>query len=172
MQRTYYYGAIICVSLLFILLLLQSQIPSSSIIPQGSLQQKPLNLSNLTQQQRQQLNDSANVPDGNKLKTHLTKNDECKSGSPHQVILLTYGRSGSSLTSDIISEHPDVFFYYEPLHNLAKSFRPQQREHWRKTNRYLHVPDCMEFAVLPQLTNLWSCDVFWCPDCMELAALP
>ncbi|KAK7474621.1 hypothetical protein BaRGS_00034150 [Batillaria attramentaria] len=37
-----------------------------------------------------------------------------------KIILMTYGRSGSSFTSDIIQRHPDVFYTFEPLHNLLR----------------------------------------------------
>ncbi|XP_050406177.1 carbohydrate sulfotransferase 1 [Patella vulgata] len=36
------------------------------------------------------------------------------------VIILTYMRSGSSLTGDLIQQSPDVFYVYEPLYTLAK----------------------------------------------------
>ncbi|KAK6182856.1 hypothetical protein SNE40_010445 [Patella caerulea] len=36
------------------------------------------------------------------------------------VIILTYMRSGSSLTGDLIQQSPDVFYVYEPLYTLSK----------------------------------------------------
>ena len=36
------------------------------------------------------------------------------------VILLGYMRSGSSLTGDILQQNSDVFYVYEPLHDLQK----------------------------------------------------
>ena len=37
------------------------------------------------------------------------------------VIVLTYMRSGSSLTGDILQHAPGAFYIYEPLHSLEKS---------------------------------------------------
>ena len=34
------------------------------------------------------------------------------------VIILTHMRSGSTLTGNVFSLHPDVFYVYEPLHHL------------------------------------------------------
>ena len=34
------------------------------------------------------------------------------------VIILTYMRSGSSLTGEIMQQHPDSFYVYEPLRML------------------------------------------------------
>ncbi|XP_041372030.1 carbohydrate sulfotransferase 1-like isoform X3 [Gigantopelta aegis] len=43
-----------------------------------------------------------------------------KSSPKSMVIILTYMRSGSSLTGDIIQQSPDVFYVYEPLHSVNK----------------------------------------------------
>ncbi|KAH9507436.1 hypothetical protein Btru_058074 [Bulinus truncatus] len=40
----------------------------------------------------------------------------------NEVLLLSYGRSGSSFTSGLISYHPDVFFVFEPLHALEEFY--------------------------------------------------
>lgn len=37
-----------------------------------------------------------------------------------QVLLLTYMRSGSSLTGDILQHSPEAFYIYEPLHQQSK----------------------------------------------------
>ncbi|XP_046559232.1 uncharacterized protein LOC124268237 [Haliotis rubra] len=34
------------------------------------------------------------------------------------VIILTYMRSGSTLTGEMFSQHPDVFYVFEPMHTL------------------------------------------------------
>ncbi|XP_059149649.1 carbohydrate sulfotransferase 1-like [Physella acuta] len=45
----------------------------------------------------------------------------------HQVLLMTYGRSGSSFTSALISHHPDVFFTFEPLFEFVRQFKGQDK---------------------------------------------
>ncbi|RUS86590.1 hypothetical protein EGW08_005671, partial [Elysia chlorotica] len=92
--------------------------------------------------------------------TTLSHEDKCPPNSPRYVILLTYGRSGSSLTSDIISEHPDVFSYFEPLHNLAKSFTSKQKEYQTHNNRYLHLTDIKEYnsAALHMIEKQMTCN--------------
>ena len=39
------------------------------------------------------------------------------------VIILTYMRSGSSLTGEIMQQHPDAFYVFEPLRMLTITFR-------------------------------------------------
>ncbi|XP_070209220.1 carbohydrate sulfotransferase 1-like [Littorina saxatilis] len=39
---------------------------------------------------------------------------------PHKVLLFTYGRSGSSLTGDVIDHSPDVYYVFEPLKKLTR----------------------------------------------------
>ncbi|KAK3758864.1 hypothetical protein RRG08_065774, partial [Elysia crispata] len=68
-------------------------------------------------------------------KGNPVKTKKCAPDSPRYVILLTYGRSGSTLISDIISEHPDVFTYFEPLFDLAKSFRRKQTKYFAENNK-------------------------------------
>ena len=41
-------------------------------------------------------------------------------GAIRKIILMTYGRSGSSFTSDIIQKDPSVFYTFEPLWSLMK----------------------------------------------------
>ncbi|XP_059158396.1 carbohydrate sulfotransferase 1-like isoform X2 [Physella acuta] len=45
-----------------------------------------------------------------------------------QVLLMTYGRSGSSFTSALISHHPDVFFTFEPLYVVMRQIEAEQRK--------------------------------------------
>ncbi|XP_067674625.1 carbohydrate sulfotransferase 4-like [Haliotis asinina] len=44
----------------------------------------------------------------------------CRPKARTKVILLTYMRSGSTFTGDILSAHPDVFYFFEPLHFLVQ----------------------------------------------------
>ena len=39
------------------------------------------------------------------------------------VIIVTYMRSGSSLTGEIMQQHPDAFYVFEPLRMLDVSFK-------------------------------------------------
>ncbi|KAK7089270.1 hypothetical protein V1264_024795 [Littorina saxatilis] len=39
-----------------------------------------------------------------------------------KVIILTYMRSGSSMTGDVFNHHPEVFYVYEPLWSLQRYF--------------------------------------------------
>lgn len=45
--------------------------------------------------------------------------------SPNQpvIIILTYMRSGSSLTGDILQQHPSSFYIFEPLHRASKTLK-------------------------------------------------
>ncbi|KAK3733120.1 hypothetical protein RRG08_012012 [Elysia crispata] len=81
-------------------------------------------------------------------------------GASQYVILLSYARSGSSLTGGIIAEHPDVFMYFEPLHNLAKMFGPQQDEYEKMTNRHLYLTRIATYNQLasPVIEKLLTCD--------------
>ncbi|KAH9507427.1 hypothetical protein Btru_058053 [Bulinus truncatus] len=51
-----------------------------------------------------------------------------KSKAKKEIMLLSYGRSGTSFTSGVISYHPDVFFFFEPLHGLE--FHGQQDKYF------------------------------------------
>lgn len=37
------------------------------------------------------------------------------------VIIVSHGRSGSSITGDIFNHHPDVFYLYEPLQTVQRT---------------------------------------------------
>lgn len=37
------------------------------------------------------------------------------------LIILSHGRSGSSITGDIFNHHPDVFYMYEPLQTVERT---------------------------------------------------
>ncbi|XP_059154777.1 carbohydrate sulfotransferase 3-like [Physella acuta] len=83
-----------------------------------------------------------------------------------QIILVTYGRSGSSLTTDIIAQNPDVFTYYEPLHNLAKTFTNQQDEYRKLRDKYLHLTKIPEYnaKAVDILEQLLTCDYDRLPE--------
>ncbi|KAH9492610.1 hypothetical protein Btru_024053 [Bulinus truncatus] len=80
--------------------------------------------------------------------------------SRRQIILVTYGRSGSSLTTDIIHQSAQVYTYFEPLHDLAKSFQSQQEKYKNKNHKYLpllSIPDYMSRAQ-SIVVKLMTCD--------------
>ncbi|XP_067674624.1 uncharacterized protein [Haliotis asinina] len=79
----------------------------------------------------------------------------CRPKAHTKVILLTYMRSGSTLTGDILSAHPDVFYVFEPLHFLSKEkhtvfdylrLRQKKVEHIHKRHR-----NSRTWNILPQL---------------------
>ena len=39
------------------------------------------------------------------------------------IVIITYMRSGSSLTGDILQQTPGAFYVYEPLHALGHIFK-------------------------------------------------
>ncbi|KAK3727135.1 hypothetical protein RRG08_048233 [Elysia crispata] len=86
--------------------------------------------------------------------------EKCAPGASQYVILLSYARSGSSLTNEIIAEHPDVFMYFEPLHNLAKMFGLQQAEYEAMTNRHLSLTRMADYDLLANrvIERLLTCD--------------
>ncbi|CAG5122228.1 unnamed protein product, partial [Candidula unifasciata] len=45
-----------------------------------------------------------------------------------KVIVLSYLRSGSSLTGDIIQQHPDIFYVFEPLKTIGRQFEGLDRD--------------------------------------------
>ncbi|KAK7096716.1 hypothetical protein V1264_003789 [Littorina saxatilis] len=51
-----------------------------------------------------------------------TENNSSNSDPEVKVILLTYMRSGSTLTGEVFNKHPRVFFFYEPLWTVDFSF--------------------------------------------------
>lgn len=42
------------------------------------------------------------------------------------IVILTYMRSGSSLTGDILQQHPGSFYIFEPLHRTTKVMKEGQ----------------------------------------------
>ncbi|KAH9507425.1 hypothetical protein Btru_058048 [Bulinus truncatus] len=51
---------------------------------------------------------------------------KAKVANKQEIMLLSYGRSGTSFTSGVISYHPDVFFFFEPLHGLEFHGQPDK----------------------------------------------
>ncbi|KAK7474615.1 hypothetical protein BaRGS_00034144, partial [Batillaria attramentaria] len=49
-----------------------------------------------------------------------------------KIILMSYRRSGSSFTAEIISRHPDVFYTFEPLYNLQHRHSEDLQELYRR----------------------------------------
>ena len=43
-------------------------------------------------------------------------------GEQIRVIVLAYMRTGSSMTGSLLDVHPDVFYWYEPLHTLGRDY--------------------------------------------------
>ncbi|CAG5136066.1 unnamed protein product, partial [Candidula unifasciata] len=61
--------------------------------------------------------------------TDTTSYGRTKSGTTKkQILLVTYGRSGSTFTSALINRHKDVFFVFEPLFVLEKSISLDTKE--------------------------------------------
>lgn len=61
-------------------------------------------------------------------------------GRPVQVLILTYMRSGSSLTGDILQHSPGAFYLYEPFRALGhKSSDSFTIQYANGTIRYRHM---------------------------------
>ncbi len=52
-----------------------------------------------------------------------TEIEKMEVGEPRKIIILSYMRSGSTLTADIIQQHSRVFYVFEPLYSLEKIIR-------------------------------------------------
>ncbi|KAK3777349.1 hypothetical protein RRG08_012015 [Elysia crispata] len=89
-----------------------------------------------------------------------TQSGNCAPNASRYVLLVAYSRSGSSLTSDIISRHPDVFAYFEPLHTLARIFRSQQVEFENRTKKHLYLTRMNDYNLLATqvLENQMTCN--------------
>ena len=64
------------------------------------------------------------------------------------VIILTYMRSGSSLTGDILQQAPGVFYLYEPLHYLGRALAV--KENVTFVNGTVRSVVCLLFNSLPR----------------------
>ena len=65
-----------------------------------------------------------------------------------KIVLMTYGRSGSSFTSEVIQQDPQVFYTFEPLYNLVRRFYkrdPGGRKSWEISRSLflLFLFDCL-----------------------------
>ncbi|KAK3744642.1 hypothetical protein RRG08_062292 [Elysia crispata] len=97
------------------------------------------------------------VSEGNEVPSH---SELCPPTSPRYVLLLSYGRSGSSFTSDVIGAHPDVFLYFEPLHETANIFQSHQLEYFPMMRRGLRLTRIEEDNILASrlLMKLVTCN--------------
>ncbi|RUS88009.1 hypothetical protein EGW08_004175 [Elysia chlorotica] len=75
-------------------------------------------------------------------------------------MILTYGRSGSTLTHDIINTHPDVFSFFEPLHNYAFLFSLLQEDYSKAFGKHVHLTGIEEYNILAVsiLQKMFTCD--------------
>ena len=69
------------------------------------------------------------------------------------VIILTHMSSGSSFTGNIFNLHPDVFYLYEPLHDLRKV---EYEEDWIPLNKTMNDAYKIDFSNL--LRDLFTCE--------------
>ena len=51
------------------------------------------------------------------VEKHLEK------GVKKTLIIVSHGRSGSSIVGDIFNHHPSVFYMYEPLQTVVRAFK-------------------------------------------------
>ncbi|KAI8764329.1 carbohydrate sulfotransferase 3 isoform X1 [Biomphalaria glabrata] len=89
----------------------------------------------------------------------------CELHMTRQVILLTYGRSGSSLTTDIIQHEKQVYTYFEPLHNLAKSYVGKQEKYMKAYKKYLPLTSLPDYLAQAEniVRKLMTCDYHQLP---------
>ncbi|KAK0066154.1 carbohydrate sulfotransferase 3-like isoform X1 [Biomphalaria pfeifferi] len=89
----------------------------------------------------------------------------CEPHMRRQVILLTYGRSGSSLTTDIIQHEKQVYTYFEPLHNLAKSYVGKQEKYMKAYKKYLPLTSLPDYLTQAEniVRKLMTCDYHQLP---------
>uniref|UniRef100_A0A2C9KX91 Uncharacterized protein n=1 Tax=Biomphalaria glabrata TaxID=6526 RepID=A0A2C9KX91_BIOGL len=89
----------------------------------------------------------------------------CEPHMTRQVILLTYGRSGSSLTTDIIQHEKQVYTYFEPLHNLAKSYVGKQEKYMKTYKKYLPLTSLPDYLTQAEniVRKLMTCDYHQLP---------
>ncbi|KAK3795528.1 hypothetical protein RRG08_036855 [Elysia crispata] len=157
---------IFCATFLITFVLLkESRVPTFNVAYQGSIKNflRKTSIDPSQEKQNHGNNERENSQQNPKVQIDedkLPQVENCAPDSPRYVILLTYGRSGSSLTSDIISEHPDVFTYYEPLHNLAQSFSSRQKDYKEQNHKYLHLTDILEYhsAALSMIEKQMTCN--------------
>ena len=59
-----------------------------------------------------------------------------KTGVKKTLIIVSHGRSGSSLVGDIFNHHPSVFYMYEPLQTVIRVFDSLNRNHINSVPSY------------------------------------
>nr|XP_022291966.1 carbohydrate sulfotransferase 1-like [Crassostrea virginica] len=77
------------------------------------------------------------------------------------ILLLTYMRSGSSFTADVIQQSPDVFYLYEPLKAFTNQFYYTQSKLCSITDKGCRVPKTKSedaTYVVRNILNLFLCD--------------
>ncbi|KAL4220786.1 hypothetical protein ACF0H5_019054 [Mactra antiquata] len=75
------------------------------------------------------------------------------------VILLTYMRSGSSLTGDILQKSPDIFYIYEPLHKADFIHRRGDTIHFINGSSLLHGQYDLQHVYEETLYGWLTCDL-------------
>ncbi|XP_070193835.1 carbohydrate sulfotransferase 1-like isoform X2 [Littorina saxatilis] len=83
---------------------------------------------------------TASGPLANHLYLQTVHRDSDPGSNGGKIILMTYGRSGSSFTSEIIQQDPGVFYTFEPLYNMV--------------HRYIGPKDGKKKVVYPNTTDL------------------
>jgi len=64
-------------------------------------------------------NEMSNLDGDAELERFISENIRHKDGSQRQVILLSYQRSGSTFTGEVLGQYPGAFFIHEPLWSLC-----------------------------------------------------
>ncbi|XP_052803420.1 carbohydrate sulfotransferase 3-like isoform X2 [Mya arenaria] len=82
---------------------------------------------------------------------------------PSKVLILTYMRSGSSLTGDILQQSPGAFYVYEPIHNIRWH---DKTENWTYPDAptKLVTPETIHKERVDVLYRLLTCDLMNVPD--------
>lgn len=62
--------------------------------------------------------DKIKLPETSSLRKYGKRQSET---ARRNLIILSHGRSGSSITGDIFNHHPDVFYMYEPLQTVERT---------------------------------------------------
>ena len=78
------------------------------------------------------------------------------------VIILTHMSSGSSFSGNIFNLHPDVFYLYEPLHDLR---RVVYEDEWQPLDEEANKAYTAQFASL--LRDLFHARLEKKPHCQE-----
>lgn len=66
--------------------------------------------------------------------THLKSK---RNSARKSLIIVSHGRSGSSITGDLFNHHPDVFYMYEPLQTVERTQRKLSEDYENLAQRFL-----------------------------------